>query len=83
MYTMTKLGRMVLKGVNRVHNIKIRLYGLESTGYTMIKLDQIVLKGVNWVHNVMLGLCEQCNRIQRSTQINGFLRFLRFNAKMA
>ena len=31
---------MVLKGVNRVHNDKIRLNGLEkeSIGYTMIKL---------------------------------------------
>ena len=33
---MIKLGQMVLKGVNWVHNDK---------------LDQMVLKGVNWVHN--------------------------------
>ena len=35
-YTMIKLGQMVLKGVNWVHNDK---------------LDQMVLKGVIWVHN--------------------------------
>ena len=29
MYTITKLGQMVLKGVNWVHNDKIRSYGLE------------------------------------------------------
>ena len=33
---MIKLGHMVLKGVNWVHNDK---------------LGQMVLKGVNWVHN--------------------------------
>ena len=51
---MIKLGQMVLKGVNWVHNAKIRPYGLERSqliGYTMIKLDQMVLKGVNCVHN--------------------------------
>ena len=44
---------MVLKGVNWVHNDKIRSNGLEkeSIGYTMIKLGQMVLKGVNWAHN--------------------------------
>ena len=36
MYKMIKLGQMVLKGVNWVHNDKIR---------------SMVLKGVNWVHN--------------------------------
>ena len=35
-YTITKLGWMVFKGVNWVHNYK---------------LGQMVLKGVNWVHN--------------------------------
>ena len=34
-YTMIKIGQMVLKGINLVHNRK---------------LDHIVLKGVNWVH---------------------------------
>ena len=33
---MIKLGEIVLKGLNRVHNDK---------------LVQMVLKGVNWVHN--------------------------------
>ena len=44
---------MVLKGVNWVHNDKIRSNGLErrSIGYTMVKLGQMVLKGVDWVHN--------------------------------
>ena len=30
-YTMTKLGQMVLKGVNWVHNDKIRSNGLEGS----------------------------------------------------
>ena len=33
---MMKLGQMVLKGINRVHNTKS---------------GQMVLKGANWVHN--------------------------------
>ena len=47
---------MVLKGVNCVHNAKIRSYGVkESIGYTLIKAGtqksgHMVLKGVNWVH---------------------------------
>ena len=36
---MIKLGQMVLKGVNWVHNDKI---------------GQMVLKGVNWVHNTKI-----------------------------
>ena len=50
---MIKLGQMVLKGVNRVHNDKIEANGLErsSVGYTMQKVGHMVLKGVNWVHN--------------------------------
>ena len=45
---MTKLGQMVLKEVNWVHNDKIRSkYGLErSHWYIMIKLGQW-----SWVHN--------------------------------
>ena len=39
-YTMIKLGQMVLKGVNLVHNDKIRSNGLER---------------VNWVHNTKSG----------------------------
>ena len=35
-----KLGQMVLKGVNWVHNDK---------------MGQIILKGVNWVHNDKTG----------------------------
>ena len=44
---------MVLKGVNWVHNAKIRSYGLERSpvGYTVIRGCQMVLKGVNWVQN--------------------------------
>ena len=38
MYTMIKLGRMLL-------------IGSISIGCTMIKLGQMVLKGVNWVYN--------------------------------
>ena len=36
---MIKLGQMVLKGVNWVHNDK---------------LGQMVMKGVNWVHNTKI-----------------------------
>ena len=36
---MIKLGQMVLKGVNWVHNDKSH---------------QIILKGVNWVHNAKI-----------------------------
>ena len=36
---MIKLGQMVLKGVNWVHNDK---------------MGQMVLKGVNWVHNAKI-----------------------------
>ena len=31
MHTMIKLGQMVLKGVNLVHNAKIRSHGLERS----------------------------------------------------
>ena len=48
---MIKLGQMVLKGVNWVHNDKIRSMVLESIGYTIQKSGHMVLKGVNWVHN--------------------------------
>ena len=52
-YKMIKLGQMVLKGVNRVHNNKTGLNGLwkKSVVYTMIKSGQMVLKGVNSVHS--------------------------------
>ena len=43
---LTKLGQMVLKGINSV------IWSWKkSTGYTMIKLGDMVLKGVNWVDN--------------------------------
>ena len=50
---MHKISHMVLKGVNWVHNDKIRSYGLERSqlGTQCIKSGQMVLKGVNWVHN--------------------------------
>ena len=52
---MIKLGQMVLKGVNWVHNAKIWSYGLEMSQFWYIqkmqKSGQMVLKGVNWVHN--------------------------------
>ena len=58
-YTVIKLGQMVLKGVNRIHNDKIGSYGLERSQlvthcYTLIKLGQMVLKGVIWVHNAKI-----------------------------
>ena len=50
---MIKSGHMVLKGVNRVHNDKIRSNGLERSqlGTKCKKPGHMVLKGVNWVHN--------------------------------
>ena len=47
---------MVLKGVNWVHNDKIRSNGLERSqvGTLIIKLGQMVLKGVNWVQNQVI-----------------------------
>ena len=53
MYTMVKLGQMVLKGVNWVHNDKNQVIwsSKDSIVYTMVKLGQMVLKGLNWVHN--------------------------------
>ena len=59
MYTMVKLGQMVLKGVNCVHNDKnqIILSWKDSIVYTMTKLGQMVLKGVNWVHNAKIRSC--------------------------
>ena len=49
---MIKLGQMVLKGVNWVHNYKIR---------------SMVLKGVNWVHNDKIRL-NGIKRSQLGTQ---------------
>ena len=53
MYTMVKLGQMVLKGLNCVHNGKIRSNSLERSQLdTQCKnLGHMVLKGVNCVHN--------------------------------
>ena len=50
---MQKSGQMVLKGVNWVHNDKIRSNGLERSqmGTPLIKLGQMVMKGVTWVYN--------------------------------
>ena len=44
---------MVLKGVNWVHNDKIRSYGPERSqlGIECKKSGHMVLKRVNWVHN--------------------------------
>ena len=54
---MIKLGQMVLKGVNWVHNDKIRSNGLERSQLdTQCKnQDHMVLKGVNRVHNDKIG----------------------------
>ena len=50
---MVKLGQMVLKGVNWVHNDKNQViwFWKDSIVYTMAKLGQMVLKGVYLVHN--------------------------------
>ena len=47
---------MVLKGVNWLHNDKIKSNGLERSpvGHTMIKSSQMVLNGVNWVPNIKI-----------------------------
>ena len=61
---MIKLGQMVLKGVNWVHNDKIRSNGLERSqlGTQCIKLGHMVLKGVIWVHSNKIG----SNGLERS-----------------
>ena len=47
---------MVLKGVNWVHNDKIRSNGLESSQLgTQYKIRSYGLEGVGWVHNDKLG----------------------------
>ena len=51
---MKKSGHMVLKGVNWVHNDKIRSNGLERSQfwYTMQNSGHMVFKGVIWVHRL-------------------------------
>ena len=47
---------MVLKGVNWVHNIKIRSYGLERSQMSIQGTKRSNgLKGFNWVHNAKSG----------------------------
>ena len=41
-YTMIKLGQMVLKGVNCVHNTKIRSYGLEMSQLCTQYKNQVI-----------------------------------------
>ena len=55
-YTMIKSCHMVFKGVNCVHNDKIRSNGLESSqpGTQYKNWGQMVLKGVKWVHNTKI-----------------------------
>ena len=55
---------MVLKGVNRVHNDKIRSNGLERSqlGTQCKNWGHMVLKGVNRVHNDKIG----ANGLERS-----------------
>ena len=54
-YTITKLGQMVLKGVNWVHNDKISSYVLERSNCVhIVKIRLMVLKGVNWVNNTKI-----------------------------
>ena len=50
-YTFIKLGQMVFKGVNRVHNYKIRSNGLERSQLDIQCKNQVIwiLQGVNWV----------------------------------
>ena len=80
---MIKLGQMVLKGVNWVHNNKIRFKWSwkESIVYTMIKFGQMVLKGVNWVHSNKGGslvgqmVLKGVNRVHNDkTALNGLER---------
>ena len=53
---MIKLGQMVLKAVNWVHNDKLGLMVLkESLGNTILKLGDMVLKGVNLVYSDKIG----------------------------
>ena len=51
-----KIGHMVFKGDNWVHNDKIRSNGLERSqlGVHNAKSGHMVLKGINWVHNAKI-----------------------------
>ena len=54
---MIKLGHMVLKVVNWIHNDKLcKMVLKESIGYTMIKLGKMVLNGANWLCNAKIRL---------------------------
>ena len=55
---------MILKGINWVHNDKIRSNGLERSqlGNTMQKSGHMALKGVIWVHYDKIG----SNGLERS-----------------
>ena len=55
-YRMQKSGQMVLKGVNCVHNAKIRSYGVEeSIGYTLIKAGTQCKNQVIWSWKESIG----------------------------
>ena len=50
---MIKIGQMVLKRVNWVHNTEMCSNGVEGviSVHNTKNLGYMVLKGVNWVHN--------------------------------
>ena len=67
-YTIQKMGHMVLKGFNWVHNDKISSSGLERSQLgTQYKKGQMVLKGVIWVHNDKIR-SNGCERSQLDTK---------------
>ena len=49
---MIKLGQIVLKGVNWVHNDRISLNGIDRSQLGIQCKNQVIwsVKGVNWVH---------------------------------
>ena len=54
-YKMIKLGQMVLKGVNRVHNNKTGLNGLERSQLCTLMIKWSSWKESNRVHNDKIG----------------------------
>ena len=62
MYTITKLGQMVLKGINWVHNGKIRKYGLERSNLCTQwkKSENLVLCIFTKMHHIFHLICIKC-----------------------
>ena len=67
MCTITKLGQMVLKGVNWVHNDKIRSYGLERSNFCTQCKKIRKLSFVHFHENARIShlICIKCAHFQK------------------